>query len=403
MLSTVEKHRKNNGEWTEIMKKAIGFMLAILMILGSVSAMGETRVDPTEVRSVMKSPVKENEVTAGWSPTTGLELATLDAPEGFVGLAVTGRYTPVMVQIDNTSGGVGKRAPWHASYADVMYETPLYRTGTTRISLIFSDLIPEYVGPVRSARVNHVWIREEWKAAFCFWGGQKYEKTSITTALRDLGYDLKDPASMVYDGTTGGKVWNNYCGHTKVLKRPHDAYFRTAALAMEVIPADYTAPSHAWKFTSVLPEDGDEAETIFVNWGSETYNSMLEYDDEENVYYRYMMENPQAPALYDEINPVPKDNDKIVHSNPVTFSNVIVQFMDIHYYSNDAPLPTVTGTGNAEYFMGGKHMKGVWGRDTLQDRTVFYDLDGNEIEMQTGHTLIIMMDYQTDGRSISYE
>ena len=88
---------------------------------------------------------------------------------------------------------------------------------------------------------------------------------------------------------------------------------------------------------------------------------------------------------------------------PVTFSNVIVQFMDIEYFSNDAPLPTVTGTNNAEYFMGGKHIKGVWSRDTLQDRTVFYDMNGNEIQLQRGHTLIIMMDYSTKGREISYE
>ena len=145
------------------------------------------------------------------------------------------------------------------------------------------------------------------------------------------------------------------------------------------------------------------AEVIYVNWGNKAYNSMLEYDEDENLYYRYMMEDPQKPVLYDEINPVPNKGDKIIHLNPVTFSNVIIQFMDIQYMSSDAPLPTVTGRGNAEYFMGGKHIAGVWNRDTLQDRTVFYDMDGNEIEMQPGHTLIVMMDYQTDGRSISYE
>ena len=384
-------------------KKILCLLLAAMMALGAASAMGETVIDPTETRSVMKSPAGENETEDGYSPTTGLELATLEAPDGFAGLAVTGRYTPMIVQIDNSEGGVGNRAPWHGSYADVVYETPLYRTGTTRMSFLFSDLIPEYVGPARSARVNHVWIREEWKAALCFWGGQKYQKTSITTAFKDLGYNLQDPASMAFDGTTGGKVWNDYCSHTEVMARPHNAYFMTAALATQVIPADYTAPNHAYKFTSALPENGDDAETIYVSWGNKTFNSMLEYDEDENLYYRYMMEDPQKPVLYDEINPVPNKGDKIVHANPITFSNVIVQFMDIQYFSSDAPLPTVTGTGNADYFMGGKHIAGVWNRDTLQDRTVFYDMDGNEIEMQLGHTLIIMLDYQTEGRGVSYE
>jgi len=384
-------------------KKAISLIMILALTLCIVCASGETMINPMEERSVLLSPAVENKTEEGFSPTTGLELATLDVPDGFAGLAVTGRYTPMLVQIDNSEGGVGNRAPWHASYADVVYETPLYRTGTTRLSMLFSDLIPEYVGPVRSARVNHVWIREEWKAALCFWGGQKYEKTSITTAFQDLGYNLMDPASLAFDGTTGGKVWNNYCDHTEVLAKPHDAYFMTAALATQVIPADYTAPNHAYRFTSALPEVGDVAEVIYVNWGNKAYNSMLEYDEDENLYYRYMMEDPQKPVLYDEINPVPNKGDKIIHLNPVTFSNVIIQFMDIQYMSSDAPLPTVTGRGNAEYFMGGKHIAGVWNRDTLQDRTVFYDMDGNEIEMQPGHTLIVMMDYQTDGRSVSYE
>ena len=94
----------------------------------------------------------------------------------------------------------------------------------------------------------------------------------------------------------------------------------------------------------------------------------------------------------------------LAHGNAITFSNVIVQFMDMEYAgAEERPKPTVTGSGNAEYFMGGKHYSGVWNRETLQDRTVFYDMEGNEMPMQRGKTLIIMMDYATSGRSVSYD
>ena len=53
--------------------------------------------------------------------------------------------------------------------------------------------------------------------------------------------------------------------------------------------------------------------------------------------------------------------------------------------------------------MGGKHMSGVWNRDSISERTVFYNEDGDEIMLQPGRTLIIVMDYQTDNRSVSYE
>ena len=80
----------------------------------------------------------------------------------------------------------------------------------------------------------------------------------------------------------------------------------------------------------------------------------------------------------------------------------------------DGPKPVLIDTDNADYFIGGRHFKGVWNRDSYTDRTVFYGEDGNEIELQRGHTLIIMMDYVdvTDGqknepvnknRTVSYE
>ena len=45
--------------------------------------------------------------------------------------------------------------------------------------------------------------------------------------------------------------------------------------------------------------------------------------------------------------------------------------------------------------MGGKHFKGVWSRETYEDRTVFYGEDGQEIELQPGRTMIVVMDYDT--------
>ena len=212
---------------------------------------------------------------------------------------------------------------------------------------------------------------------------------------------------VLYDGTTGAKAWNKYMDHTEVLARPHNAYAMLAALMTQVYPQDFEAPVHAYQFTDELPTEGDDASFIYVKWGDREYHSRLEYDEEENLYYRYISIQPddlsKAAELYDDIYPVVKKTDRVIHNNPITFSNVIVQFMDIDYPTTDGPLPTVTGSGNAEYFMGGKHISGVWNRNTLQDRTAFYDMNGDEIQLQRGHTLIIMMDYQTEGRSISFE
>ena len=82
-------------------------------------------------------------------------------------------------------------------------------------------------------------------------------------------------------------------------------------------------------------------------------------------------------------------------ANVITFNNVIVQSISMNWVSGDSlrPDPQLTGTGNADYFMGGKHYAGVWKRDDYNSRTVFYDANGNELELQKGRTLIILMDY----------
>ena len=66
-------------------------------------------------------------------------------------------------------------------------------------------------------------------------------------------------------------------------------------------------------------------------------------------------------------------------------------------------LGTLTGSGNADVFMGGKHYTAVWNRDTPKDRTVFYGEDGEEISLLPGKTMIFLVDYQNDLRQVSYE
>ncbi|HIT69578.1 MAG TPA: DUF3048 domain-containing protein, partial [Candidatus Aphodomonas merdavium] len=86
-----------------------------------------------------------NEVPEGKSPTTGLDWE--------------GEYRPVVVQISNSAEA---RPHWNMSAADIVYESLLWGPGHTRYTLVFNDNHPDYVGAVRSARINHCQIRQEW-------------------------------------------------------------------------------------------------------------------------------------------------------------------------------------------------------------------------------------------------
>jgi len=397
------------------MKKLLSILLC-LMLLGSTALAAEVVLDGGENRNIKFFKADENDRIDGFSPTTGrvLSVVAAETPEGFAGLAKLGRYMPMLVQISNPEGGIGykngkatgNRAPWSAQYADVIYEAPLYKDGNTRLTFVFSDQVPYEAGPVRSARLFHAWLREEWDGGFLFYGQQEYTATNVPAEFKKTGADKKAGGMLLFSGTVGtNHAWKQYyttftLKNGVALMDPNDISANVAAM-WSLIPWDFEPANHTWLFSDDLPDGGDEAEDIYVTWANAgepaLCNSILEWDEDDECYYRYMLDSKGKAQPYNNLATKTED------SRPITFNNIIVQFTEMEWVYDNAPNPTVTGTGNADYFMGGMHYRGVWNRDTLSDRTVFYDEYGDEIYLQRGRTLIIVMDYQTKNRSISYE
>ena len=396
------------------MKKILSILLCLMLLWSA--AMAETFINGGENRNIVIDEAEENDPIDGVSPVTGRNLSEVRDQyyqTGFTGQAVTGRYLPILVQIDNADGGIGykdgkatgNRAPWGVEYADVIYEAPLYESGNTRLTFLFSDIIPAATGPCRSARLFHAWLREEWDCAFAFYGQQEYTATNVPAEFKKYGAEEK---GVLFPGTVGSSnPWKQYYEDYNKLHdvvKPHHVSVNAAGL-VQLVPSSFEpAVNHTWLFTDE-EMDGDDAEDIYINWGKgdlQLYNSILEWNEDDEVYERYMV-NPNAKGketLY--------ASQRRFGYNPsmaVTFNNIIVQFTEMEWARTDAPVPTVVGTGNADYFMNGKHMAGVWQRKDMASRTVFYDEEGEEIRLQRGRTLIITMDYQyaDKGRSVSYE
>ena len=374
------------------MKKLLCFILAIACLMTSTVALAETKIiNPQENRKIKLKKVGLNEVEEGISPTTGLTLSSYTVPEGFRGMAASEEhpYLPVMMQIDNADGGVGVRAPWGAVYADIVYETILYRKGDTRLTFLFNDLLSDRAGPTRSARLAHVWLKTEWGALFLCHGRQEYDGTNVLKEIAKLeGKSWPNENTLYFDNNSGGKKWNKYFSRLENLQSPHNVNVNVAGLST-LVSSDYIPPNHAFKFTDETPK-GDTAVRIDINWKkdkeSNTYGSRLLYDIDSNSYLRYMRqdENEYLPWI---------DKDEQVQ---IAFANVIVQFTQTKFKAIDAPIQYVTGKdykvaqGNADIFMAGKHIAGYWKRDSVKDRTVYYGPDGEEISLQRGKTLIVI-------------
>ena len=418
------------------MKKLIILVLTVFLVLNAAAASADPSViDGLSPRNIQihkagLNPSADEMIAQGISPTTGRALEEIKCPDGYAGVAVTKTYQPIMMQVSNSNNGIGVsktgeqyvNAPVNGSYADVVYESVRRRSSATRMSMIFSDTIPDYAGFVRSTRATHARIRQEWDCAFCTSG---YSSADVPKEWRTLG--VKDPTAgtkedpgIIYVGDVGiNKPWKKYVRRLKDQAGPDNELFELGGILNEIIPTDHVPANHTWKFTDEKPAGGDDAEIIYVAFGNAfNTDSRLEYDANNNVYIRYVRtENgPDLPyrdsTLKGAKSVDEKVNGKLTYrvvaeerstGNLITFSNIIIQGITQKWKGADRPDPVLTGTGNADYFMGGKHLAGVWEREDYNSRTVFYGPDGEEIELQRGRTLIILMGYNDKGCAVSYE
>jgi hypothetical protein len=432
------------------MKKTLSLILALVMLIGVTSAFAEGKeIDGVSDRGITIHPAGLNEVDDLVSPTTGRNLMEIEVPNGYLGMAVTGEYQPILVQISNADNGLGssssiknyRNAPVNGIYADVVYEALQKKGGgESRMTYVYSDVVPDFAGFVRSTRIQHARLRAEWDSAFVT-SGWNYAVTDVPDVWTENGLPnptgkrtIEDPG-LVYVGDLSSKPWGPYvyriCDKTgKKYSGANTELFNLTGLLTDIIPKDHVAANHTFKFTDDIPAGGDDASFVYIKFGNEYYtNSRLEYDESTNSYIRYVKREKGEDMPYrtnilvePEVKKIQGDGKNVnglgvviqglEAGDPITFNNVIVQQVDYNWISFTRPSPVLydvdpekglVGKGNADYFMGGKHLSGVWERKGLTDRTVFYGPDGNEIELQRGRTLIILMPYGENGAGVSYE
>ena len=443
------------------MKKLLSMMLIIAIVLSAALAGAETVVDPEANRNITINKAGTNEVPAGISPTTGRDLAAVYeeyfgegsdyAGENMTwdGMAVSGQYYPIMVLHTGINGAVDYGAPFYGNTADIYYEIAKYSPGVTRLLMLFNDVLPSYAGPSRSLRVQYLFIRQEWNAPLFFHGMQEKDfSTRFTThCLYMMSYfglpyswnnAVQDNERMTFNGADGSKAHLAYKYRFQKYADQNSVLWDIASAKREYL-GDRTAQlqnyNHTLKFGDMTVE-GDDAETVYVYFNTEKayeakdssegttwINSMYSWDEEDQQYHRYMITDLNNP----DSNAIPFTEQRLSNTSvtgplsagsataaglglkgdviitdekdgAITFSNVIVQHIGMHWIRSDAPYPNIVGSGNADYFIGGKHYSGVWSREgadyrtSFDERTVFYGEDGNEISLQPGRTIIILLD-----------
>ena len=179
----------------------------------------------------------------------------------------------------------------------------------------------------------------------------------------------------------------------------------------EVVPDfDNNPVSEAYKMASaggdsllVYPAKmGDKVVGFAVNTFSNNGFSgniqlMVGFDTENKVVNYAILSHAETPGLGSKMDQWFKDpekpNQSVIgyESEPITTQNLIVQYVSVSSYDTMYRNIALTGSGDCDYFINGRHISGIWSRPSLDEPTTYKLYDGSIIRLEPGNTWIEMM------------
>ena len=295
---------------------------------------------------------------------TGEEQTNLEQPVEEKQVQIySGNDRPIAVMIDNHSDA-WPQAGLNQAY--MVYEI-IVEGGETRLMALFKGVDLEKIGPVRSARHYFIDYAMENDAIYVHFGQSPQAQSDIKK------YSINDINGISEDGTTFWRVKDKYA--------PHNAVTSTAKLLESAKSKNYRTTSTEESVLNYVTdevnlENGQVANTITIPH-SDLQTVTYEYDEQNQVYIRYAREEEQTDWDTEE---------------PVTTKNIIITFCDNYTLSDSENkgrqgLKNI-GTFDGYYITNGKVIKIQCIKEEREGKTIYQDMEGNEIQVNDGNTFV---------------
>ena len=273
----------------------------------------------------------------------------------------TGDDRPIAVMIDNETA-VTSHAGLNDAY--MLYEF-IIEGGESRIMAFFKGAMPEKIGPVRSARHYFLDYALEHDAIFVHFGWSPKAQNDIKTlkinninGIYDDFYWREAPKSSYHNAFTSMENLLKYAGYKK---------YRTTSDKECILQFNE-------KDTEL--ENGQVANEVYIKY-SNLQSTSYTYDEESKTYLR-----------------TKRDYE---HKDRFTGERFYAKNI-IAIYVRDELLPDVEdkgrrelyniGSGDGYYITNGESIPIKWTKTTRAGKTVYKDLEGNEIKVNDGITWV---------------
>ena len=276
---------------------------------------------------------------------------------------LSGAERPIAVMIDNHIDAMPQAGLLEA---DIVYEI-IVEGGETRLMLILQDKDIDKIGPVRSSRHYFLDYALENDAIYVHYGWSPQAQSDIST----LGVNN---INGIYESSDDfWRVSDKYA--------PHNAVTSTENIMKIAESKDYRTttsqePVLNYVVAEVELEDGEIANNITIPY---SYVNTVEYvyDEELKEYVRYSRGEKQ----------VDWDSGKTV-----TTKNIIIEKAE-NWTLNDGTSSGRQTIDNIKeldgyYITNGKAIPITCTKKTRSGKTVYKDLEGNEIDVNDGKTFI---------------
>jgi hypothetical protein len=304
---------------------------------------------------------------------TGCSVVERIAPKVVITNVLSGREGlngPVLVvKIDDTNQAHPQIG---LENADVVYIEQV-EGGLTRLAAVFSSVVPERIGPVRSARISDIEIMSQYgRVAFAYSGAQKKLLPVIASAnLQDLGAQRQSSTIFTTDPT----------------RTPPFAMVLRADLLMKMIEEKSlqvdSAKSIGFEFGD-LPVGGAPTEKVVMHWPAATYSAT--WSSEES---RWLLSHNNSIDLA----------DSGVVLGPTTLVIQMVSITPSEYkdkLGGVTPFSQTVGTGKAYVLRDGQRFATTWNRSSTETGTTFTFADGTTMYFDPGQIWIALTDREPD-------
>lgn len=304
---------------------------------------------------------------------------------------------PISIMIPNDSSALPH---YNLSKADILYECPVEGSITRSMAVIKDWEGLERIGNTRSCRDYFVYWSFEWDSIYLHFGGPYYINDIIERK------DTDHITGCAYgDGRTDGMYEGTFYRSTDK-KAPQNAYASADGINKGIEKFNYSKTyrdgyykADHFKFASVKEPNNLEAysdtvtaKEINMKPAYPVTKTSFTYNEEDGLYYRYMYGKPDVDAA---------NNEK-----QLSFKNVLVQFTyhEVRDQKGYLAFQVHDTTRDGYYFTNGKGIHVTWKKTADYEPTKYYDDNGNEIELNTGKTMICIVEdgdsFDVDGLSL---